>query len=174
MKKKLMSILLALSMVMGLSVPVFAAENEPENIYLQPIQVAENKWEYWDDEGNLVATMEGLYELPMELQKSRASTGPWVIDWSLAPGSARYDGREFDGNNTTLYIDISVDNRNPSYRGSYLHDANRFVWYTTPSTVGFPYTSFTVNTNSTFSFALRNDGATTTRYFGRYALKSFM
>lgn len=174
MKKKFMSILLALSMVMGLSVPVFAAESESEHIYLKPVQVAENIWEYRDENGNWVATLEMLPEAEAEtvLQEyAITAAGPWSISWAIPRQGSKYDSHKvFSSNFTwTIYTSIRQTNNNESYLGYYMYDLDRYSWFETPSTstTGFSR-RLTIGASSDFSLAIQNAGNSSTTYSGKY------
>lgn len=176
-KKQITSMLLALSMVMGLSVSAFAVEQEPTHVYYKPIQVDENTWEYRDEDGSLVATLEAFTEIPEVATQARASdNGPWTVDWQLSAQSSKYDqSRTIKSDGTiTLYVSVQPSNSGKTYIGYYMHEPNRYSWLETPYTsTAVISRKITIGTNTSISFAIQNAGTTSNRYIGRYGTAPF-
>lgn len=148
---------------------ILATENATE-IYLEPVEIDEHTYEYYNEDGMLVATMVTFTkEESNTLGKGVSSV--FNLNWSIPANSYTRGTTNLDMSITSeLYYTVFWDNETRTYPGFYGAESNTYTWFDTSYSreVG-AYTL--ILSSQDVNFALKNDGNFTTSYAGGYWLE---
>lgn len=178
--RKFLSLLLACCMFMALLLPVGAAEAvnmdygvdgalTSEQVYIKPVQVDENTYHYYDENGELLAMY--VADSADAYSASPRST-QYSINWTI-PGNG---GIKY----STVGLDTSQGGFEVHYRvyfttgvltfvGYYSSVADRYSWFEPPHSSSFSGYYICASSHP-INFALKNDGNFTTTYSGSFKL----
>lgn len=177
--RKFLSLMLACCMFMGLLLPVSAAEHvnvdygvdgslTAEQVYIEPVQIDENTYHYYDENGELLA----MYIADAhDVYPASTNATVYNINWTIPGGGIKYSNVDLDTTQgaTNVYYRVYFTTGVLTYVGNYFSYADRYYWYNPPKTESF--TGYYVcATSHPINFALKNDGHFTTQYTGGFSL----
>lgn len=174
--RRILTLALAMMLMATLLVcPASAYEAEvqetPKEVYLEPQQIGENLYAYYDEAGELLATKRVLTEEEY-LEKTRAVVRN--IRWSLPDGGYKHDTMDLDATEETIKIYTSIDfnRKGITYIGFYHPKYNQYTWQSDFFTDGI-HLEITYASTDITNLALKNASGATMIYDGRYSLAPF-
>lgn len=151
------------------SAAVIAEENAAE-VYLDPVQIDENTYEYYDEDGALFVTLSTGSEAANEMRSStRATPTKYNLNWQIPAKDKTHGTQLLDSVVAVAEIHHNVTclNNTLTYVGYYHTGNNTYYWLNPPSSSkldGY----ILLGTSHKVYFALKNDGNIIANYGGTY------
>lgn len=148
---------------------IIAAENAKE-VYLDPVQIDENTYEYYDEDGVLFGTLVTGPEAASEiLSATRADPVKYQLNWQIPAKDKTHGTQLLDSVIAVAEIHHNVTclNSTLTFVGYYGSGDNTYHWINPPSSSkldGY----FLLGSAHKVYFALKNDGNTLGYYGGTY------
>lgn len=173
--RKLLSFALACCMLMAVLLPAGAVEDTDvdygvegsltaEHVYIDPVQVGENTYHYYDESGELLAMFVA------NEAETYSATQKYSIDWKIPAKSIKHSSVEIDTTQgAEVHHKIYQTAGTLSFVGYYLSAVDKYTWFNPPSTQtleGY----FICATSHPVNFAIQNDGKSMNQYYGTYYL----
>lgn len=182
MKKKLMSLVLAMTMILS-ALPAAAVAAEPgvlgidygvegsttaTEVYIEPVQINENTYHYYDEDGELLAVFIADSE---ETQTVSPRATRYNISWDIGANSVKHSPVELDTTNgpTNVYCRVTPVNPTKSYIGYYKSIVDKYTWFDPPFT-STKSGSFQCASSHPINFAIKNEGNIANTYGGAFSL----
>lgn len=165
-KKKLLSGVLAVMMVMGLLVGEIPTVNAAEKT--EAITAAEDTIEFLDENGKVMA----IFTPYSETNPAPASLDATAnVNVSLAGNLSGYLSNQYTlSNGTNITLNISISPQVSSNVGLYDRNTKTYGWPAGGLSSSGWYGTLTVAYDGTFSLAFKNNSSTTANYTGTYSL----
>lgn len=150
-----------------------AVENAKEyttQVYLTPVQVSENTYEYYNEDGTLFCTWVAESEMTSKtLSDLTANATKYWVSWTLMPQAYRHDDVALNtgGAVVEFHHEINSQGGTLSYVGFYTPATGVYKWVDPPTT-GNLTGHFLLGSSQKVNFAMKNAGKSPGMYAGSY------